>query len=373
MKVLLFIPSFSSGGAEAFIVNLIEKLDRNKFNLELLCIDSVSGIYDERLRSANVEIQTLVCETIVNPIVRYLKAYKAFAIFVAENNKNYDVIHFNIAQGEELPFIHIAKKCGVPIRILHSHNSSVNSRIKYIGHLICKAVYKKDTTKYLACSDIAAKWLLPANDYKKKNYKIIKNGIDLRRYQYNDNSGKRKREELRLYDKPVFFNIGRLNHQKNQGFLIDTFTKIHQALPNAVLLVAGEGDLRHELEAKTESLGLQDNVRWLGNRNDIPELLSASDVFLLPSLFEGLPYTIIEAQTSGINCVISDTISVECVITDLVERVALDVDLYAEKALSAYEKRNEQRHKYADLVSKAGFDIQKTVFEMEAIYEGKKV
>lgn len=369
-QILFFTPTFSSGGAEAFIVNLIEQLDRKHYTPELLSIDAVPGVYDERLIRAGIQRRTLVNKTISNPVTRYVKAYKAFRRFMAVNSGKYDVIHFNIAQGEELPFIHMAKKAGIPIRILHSHNSSVNSKIKYFGHILCKGFYKNDTTDYLACSDIAARWLLPPSVFSSGEYKIIKNGIDVDKYGYKEEQRKLKREELGLGDASVFLNIGRLNHQKNQSFLIDAFRLIHQTLPTAVLLVAGEGDLRQELEKKAEECGLKDSIWWLGNRNDVPELLSSADVFLLPSLFEGLPYTIIEAQASGIQCVIADTISEECVITDLVERVKLDSEEYARVAINAYENRKAARSDYTAAVSEAGFDIHRTVAEMEEIYRG---
>ena len=368
LRVLYFIPSFSSGGAEAFIVNLIEKLDRKQFTPELLCINAVPGVYNSRLERLGIEIQTLTENKISNPVIRYAKAYKAFSQFIQANNGKYDVIHFNIAQGEELPFIHMAKKAEIPVRILHSHNSSVNSRVKYLGHILCKAIYKNDSTDYLACSDIAAKWLLSAEEYKQKNYRVIKNGVDVEKYRFQEESREKKREELDIGDRPLFLNIGRLNRQKNQSFLIDAFQRIHHSIPSSLLLIAGEGDLRQELEKKTKDCGLQDSIRWLGNRNDIHALLSAADVFLLPSLFEGLPYTIIEAQTSGIRCVISDTISEECVITDLVQRVELEAERYAKKAVEAFNYRIKDRSVYAALVSEAGFDIHRTVSEMEAIY-----
>lgn len=370
MRVLFFIPTFSSGGAEAFIVNLIENLDREKYILELLCIDAVPGVYDERLKKINVKMHMLVNEIVVNPVKRYIKAYKAFEHFITDNKGKYDVIHFNIAQGEELPFIHMAKKFEVPIRILHSHNSSVNSKLKYIGHVICKVTFCDDVTDYLACSDIAAKWLLPPKVFYHKKYRVIKNGIEVEKYQFSEDQRFKKRKELQLGNKPVFLNIGRLNHQKNQSFLIEVFQIIRQMLPNALLLVAGEGDLREELEKKTFEYSLQDSIYWIGNRNDVPSLLSAADVFLLPSLFEGLPYTIIEAQASGIRCVISDTISEECVVTDLVERIGLSTTPYAEFAVAQYNQQHLGREKYAQIVREAGYDISNTIKEMDEIYSG---
>lgn len=372
IRVLFFIPTFSSGGAEAFVVNQIEKINKEKFTPELLCIDTQKGVYNQRLDAIGVKIIALVENGIDNPVKRYLAAYRAFRVFLLKNRGKYDVIHFNIAQGEELPFIHMSKKYNIPIRILHSHNSSVNSKAKYYGHLLCRAIFQNDSTDYLACSDIAAKWLIPKKNYIQHNYKIIKNGIDVETYRYNNNKRISKRNELGIGNAPVFINIGRLNHQKNQSFLIEAFQQIHNYLPEAILLVAGEGELRGELEKKAEQCKVNKSIMWLGNRCDIPDLLSAADVFLLPSLFEGLPFTIIEAQASGIQCVISNTISDECAITDIVERVPLEKNEYAKSAVAAFKRaNNNDRNGYYDLVRKSGFDINQTISEMEHIYESK--
>lgn len=368
MRILHFIPTFSSGGAEAFIMNLADNIDRNKYQTELLAIDAVNGIYDDRTKKSGIKLNVLIERPISDPIKRYLKAYREFERFMERNKGRYDVIHFNIAQGEELPFIHTAKKAGVPLLILHSHNSSVNSRLKYIGHVLCKKIYRNDADIYLACSDMAAAWLVPERKFKNKDYRIIKNGIDTERFRFCKVRAQAKRHELGIGSQPVFINIGRLDKQKNHTFLIDVFQKIVRELPDALLLVAGDGELRRELEEKSYGYGLYDSIKWLGKRTDISGLLSAADVFLLPSLFEGLPYTVIEAQCSGIRCVISYTISEECIITDLVTRSPLDAGEYAERAVAAYCKKVNDRSVYAGIVRDAGFDIKDTAADIIKIY-----
>lgn len=373
MRVLFFIPSFTSGGAEAFIVNLVEKLDRKKFKPSIVCIDATPGVYDERLNRIGVKVRTLVGSGVSNPIARYAKAYVAFHRFLRKTKGKIDVVHFNIAQGEDLPFVHMAKKAGVGIRILHSHNSSVNSKLKYFGHIICKRLFVGDATHFLACSTLAAEWLIPKKKYQNGDFILVKNGIDVSQYCYDETVRMNKRKELGIEDSFVILNVGRLNRQKNQLFLLDVFNSIYAQNKNAVLLVAGEGDLRHELESRTNRLGLSRSVKWLGNRNDISELLSASDMFLLPSLYEGLPYTIIEAQASGIKSVISERISKECIITDLVTVSPLLTEHYAKAIFKTIDKDVKQRGDYAEMVKEAGFDINHTVETMEKIYcEGGK-
>ena len=371
MNVLYFIPSFSSGGAEAFIVNVLENLDRNAYKLNLLCIDAYPGVYDNRLSYIKVKKEVLIKEHISNPILRYFKAYIAFKKYIHKNKKNVDVIHFNIAQGEDLVFIAIAKQEGVPLRLLHSHNSLVNSRLKYVGHLLCKWLFPNVSTKYLACSELAANWLIPSQVLKSKTYTIIKNGINTKNFIFNDVLREKKRRELGFDDNIVLFNIGRLNRQKNQEFLIEVFADVLKKRTNCILVIAGDGELKQLLKNRALLIGVNEKVMWLGNRNDISELLFAADVFLLPSLFEGLPFSVIEAQAAGLPCLISDTVSEECVITDLVKRIPLETEIFSQNIIYTIDEvlRKYGRKQYAEKVALAGFDIQETVHTLVSYYE----
>lgn len=373
MKVLYFIPSFSSGGSEAFIVNVIEKIDRNKIEPEILCIDATPSIYDRRLEKIGVKVQVLIKRHIKNPIKRYFLSYRLFSKFLKEKISKYDVIHFNISQGEELPFISISKKYGVPIRIMHSHNSSVNSLYKYYGHVLSKKIYFNAPTHFFACSDVAAKWLVPPKKYKNKEYTIIKNGIDTEKYKFNLEDRNEKRNELSISKEIVFLNIGRLGNQKNQKFLIEAYAKISCDIPNSLLIIVGDGPLSMELKEKAVDLGLSEKVMFLGNRTDIPQLLSAADIFLLPSLYEGLPFTLVEAQNSGLPCIISDVISEQCILTDLVQKVPLNIDEYTAAVENTTPVKVSKRDVYSSIVKKQGFDIDMTARFLEDFYYRESV
>ena len=372
-RILFFTPSFTSGGCEAFMVNTIEHLDTNKYLVDLVCSTSKVGIYDDRLKRLGIEKVVLLTCPSSNYIKRYLSAYWMFLKFLRERKNRYDVIHFNLAQGEDLPFVWFAKINGVKVRIVHSHNSSVNSKVKYVGHILCKFIFKKVATNYLACSEVAARWLFPPQIVHSGNYEIINNGIDTRKYAFSEKLRFLVRDKYKLENKTVFLNIGRLDTQKNQTFLLDVFDQLVKNISNAVLLVAGEGQLREELVGKTNRLGLQDKVVWLGNRKDIPEIMSASDFFLLPSIFEGLPFTLVEAQASGLPCIISDVISDQSILTDLVVKAPLNVQQYTYAILEDIGRIGTNstvvREKYAQYVADKGFDIENTVGKMERFYQ----
>ena len=200
---------------------------------------------------------------------------------------------------------------------------------------------------------------------------MIKNGIDTKKYAFNSDVGKSKRRELNIENKTVYLNVGRLEEQKNQKFLLRVYREICEKQSNSVLLIAGEGSLKNELKKLAIALDLKDKVVWLGNRTDIPELLCAADIFLLPSLYEGSPFTLIEAQTSGIPCVISENISEQCVLTDLVKRVPLDIEIYSNAVLDVCNSFHPIREDYFGRMVKYGFDIENTVKTLERYYVGE--
>ena len=370
-KIVFFVPCFASGGAEAFIVNVAENMDRSQFEPMILSIDEQESVYDERLKKASVKRIVLIKEHISNPVKRYLKSYKIFKEYLKENGGEIFAIHFNIAQGEELPFISISKKAGIKIRIMHSHNSSVNSRYKYYGHVVCKKLYANTATHYFACSDLAAAWLVPAKRLNSGDYTIIQNGIDTEKYRFHAEVRSQKRMELGIGDQTLYLNIGRLGNQKNQTFLLKAYAGVSRTNPASVLLIVGEGALRQQLEQEAADLKLTDRVRFLGNRTDIPQLLCAADLFLLPSLYEGLPYTLVEAQNAGLPCIVSDTVSEQCALTDLVQRIPLDVNAYSNAVLHTKTLNAETRDRYPEIIQSKGFDIHMTVKILEKCYHGE--
>lgn len=368
-RIILFVPRFGSGGAEAFVVNAAQGLLADGYDVRILCIDGLESPYDRSLRAAGVTRENILTDEIRSPILRYAKAYWGFFRYLSKRGSSVDVLHVNAAQGEELPFVAIAKRAGIPIRVLHSHNSSVNSKIKYLGHVLCKRLFGNSASDFLACSDSAAQWLFPRGVLDSGDYKIINNGIDVERYAFSDSSRVSKRRELGIECRHIYLNVGRLSHQKNQKFLLDAFKLISEVDAEALLLIAGDGELRDELKAYAKAIGLGEEVKWLGNRQDIPELLCAADAFLLPSLFEGFPYTLVEAQAAGLPCVTSDKVSHQCALTNLCEFAPLDVQGYAQAALQA-AKRGVSRESYAEQVAARGFDLRDTIDTLEYVYGG---
>lgn len=370
MNLLYFIPRFASGGAEAFIVNVCERMAACGHSCSIVSIDSRDSVYDSKLERIGVERKTLVEGDELGALALYRCGLAAFERYLAERDGAFDVAHFNIAQGEELPFIWAAKRSGIPVRILHSHNSGVNSAAKLAGHKACKALFGNVATSYMACSDKAAEWLLPKGIYDAGDYTIVKNGISTARFAFDGGRRHASRRELGLDDEICLLIVGRLDKQKNHSFLLDVFSRLVKDAPRLRLVCVGDGPLKADLQQKTADLGLRSSIMWLGAREDVADLYLAADCFVLPSLFEGFPFCLVEAQAAGLRCVVADTVSPQCALTDLVAYRPLDVEAFAAGVADAISAEPCTRAGYAWAVREAGYDIGATADALLKEYEG---
>lgn len=286
-----------------------------------------------------------------------------------KKHKEYKVVHQHLSSLTYIEPLRFAKKHGVPVRIVHSHNTrqSGSSIHKYI-HMYNQIFIESYATHYFACSQLAAKWLYPKTQYNKNKYQIINNAIDTEKFIYNKNIRSIKRKELGIENEFVLGHVGRFTHQKNHEFLIDIFKAVHERNKEAVLLLIGDGILRELIESKVKKLKLESNVIFTGIRSDIPELLQAMDVFVMPSYHEGLPVTLVEAQASGLPCVISKNITREVEILDTIKWCNLSDDPsdWASSILS-FREGNFRSNKKQEIVN-AGYDTNNLAKELEKIY-----
>lgn len=372
MNLLYFIPRFASGGAEAFIVNVCEQMVARGHSCSIVSIDSRDSVYDSRLERLGIKRTTLVADGFGGVLALYGHGLAKFKKFLDERNGLYDVVHFNIAQGEELPFIWVVKRSGIPVRILHSHNAGVNSAAKLAGHKVCKFLFRNVASSYLACSDKAAEWLIPKRAFSTGNYSIVKNGIATDRFAFDGERREATRRILGFDDEICLLIVGRLDRQKNHSFLLDVFSRLVKDEPRLRLVCVGDGPLKAELQQRANELRLSDNVIWLGVREDVADLYCAADCFVLPSLFEGFPFCLVEAQAAGLRCVVADTVSSQCALTDLVRYRSLDIEDFAAGITDAIFAKPCRRGDYVGLVRKAGYDIGETADALLVEYEGQE-
>ena len=300
----------------------------------------------------------------IKTIFEYQKALDGFF----NTHSEYKIIHGHMLS---TAFIYqgIAKSYNVPIRIAHSR---CGSRTQITPGNMVKEFFKRLTRFYVneqfAVSKTAAVSAFGTRSLKQQKVRIIPNGIKTSNYLFNHVLRSKVRKEMDLDGKFVVGHIGRFQEQKNHDFIIDIFKQIIKRHSNSVLVLVGNGELKDKIEDKVCNLGLTDCVIFTGVRSDVPMLLQAMDVLLFPSLFEGLPGVVLEAQAAGLPCVISDRITDEVKLTDLVEYHSLNrgPEYWASKVLNYFPTR-ERLNMYNEIVE-AGFDIESVANWYEHFY-----
>jgi glycosyltransferase involved in cell wall biosynthesis len=289
-------------------------------------------------------------------------------------SKGYDVLHLHTSFFRNLNMEKIAKEFKIPKVIVHSHSAMVDEsdpkkrdELILVHNKVKQEFSLNDATHFCACSCKAADWLF-GEQIPREKIKILKNAIDVEKFKFNKSVRKKIRKEFNLENKFVISHIGRIAYQKNHSFLIDVFAKVSQKLPNAVLLLIGDGNLRGQMEEKARELNLQNKVLFLGHRENTSDFYQAMDCFCLPSFFEGQPIVLMEAQTASVACVASNNLSLDANITDFLTYLPLDADLWVNEVLRiAIEKR--ERKNCTEQITQAGYNIRDAIKLLEQIYE----
>ncbi|OBZ09820.1 glycosyl transferase family 1 [Bacillus sp. FJAT-27264] len=351
VRILHVFGIMNCGGAETFIMNIYRNIDRNKIQFDFIVHSQDKGYYDDEIKALGGK-KYVVPKFKGTNLLNYRKAWKDFF----EAHSEYRVIHSHIRSTASV-FLNTAQKNGLKT-IIHSHSTSSGGGLSGFVKDLLQLPLRYITDYRFACSTDAGRWL-----FGKKDFSIIKNAIKVEDYIYNPEVRDIYREVLGIKDRYVIGHIGRFYEPKNHFFIIDVFKSIHETDSNSVLLLVGDGNLRPEVENKIQELGLQNQVIFTGIRKDIPELLQAMDVFLFPSLYEGLGIVLIEAQAAGLPCVLSETLPSEVSITELVKCISLKetVEIWANQVLK-YKDFN-YRTDTSRLIKGNGYDvIEQAVF-----------
>lgn len=346
IRVLHVVTHMNRGGLETMIMNYYRHIDRTKIQFDFLTHRAGKKDYDDEIQKLGGKIYHLPP---LNPFDKkgYLKKLDEFF----RGHREYKIVHSHLDCMSAYP-LRAAKKYGVPVRIAHSHNTSQERNLKYLVKLYSRSLIPKYATDLFACGEKAGEWM-----FKNQSFVIMRNAIDSEKFVYDPEIAKQEKQSLGIEDKFVLGHVGRFNLQKNHEFLIETFSEVYKQNKNAVLLLIGTGELEERIHEKVRNLGLNDKVMFLGVREDIPELMQAMDVFVFPSLFEGLPVTLVEAQAAGLPCVISDTITKEI---DIIKKVkVLDINGEISEWVKEIMKEKEREKEAYHMLEKEGFDIKK--------------
>lgn len=356
IRILHVVQRMEAGGTQAFLMNLYRNIDRNKIQFDFLVEYEDKEFYDEEIQKLGGIIYYTNFRKTLN-IIKFKRTLKQILV----NHPEYKIIHIHATAIGKI-CTDVAKKCGVKTIIAHTHNNNAVKDWKYLPKKILRKLYCKGPTDFFACSEDAGKFT-----FNKNKFTIIYNAIDIDKFIYSENTRKDIRAELKLEGKFVIGNVGRLHEQKNQSFLIDVFNIIQKVNNNAILLIVGEGPLEAKLKQKAEALRISQKIIFLGNRKDVNKIYQAMDVFVLPSLFEGLGIVAIEAQASGLPVVASTGVAKETNITNNIIYLSLDdpVEKWADTICTF--KVND-RLSIVPSVKSSKFNIKNTVNFLENFY-----
>lgn len=358
VRILHVVTRMDAAGIETFLMNIYRNIDRKKIQFDFLTHRSDEGFYDEEIKKLGGKIYHVPS---INPF-HHQKYIEALDSFFTEH-KEYKIVHSHI-NTFSMYVLRSAKKNGVPVRIAHSHISSVPVDYKFFFREYCRSRINEFPTEFFACSDAAGKWL-----FKNKEFKVINNGIDVSSFTFNKEVRKSKRKELGLEECYVVGNIGRFTSQKNQLFLLDILKQLVMKKEDVVLLLIGTGKLKDEIKKKAKMLDIQSHVIILENRKDVNELLMAMDVFVFPSRYEGLGIVAIESQSSGLPTVISKNLPKELQVSDYIieEDLSASPDKWSETILSF---KNHNREDIDLTKLKKNFEIKKIATNLQEYYLG---
>lgn len=346
------------GGAETMVMNHYRALDRTKVQFDFLVHRQDKGAYDD-------EIESLGGRIFRAPAIRpwtYLSYFRWLNTFFKGHISEFKAVHGHIQENSGFA-LYFAKKYGIEKRIASSHIANLGIDFKYIFRQFGKLWTWHNANVRLACGEEAGKFL-----YGHRDFKVLKNAIPTQKYLFNPHIRFETRQELGLNDNQIIIgSVARLCPQKNHKFILDTFRHFFNLNPNSTLLLVGEGPLSAELQMYAQNLNIANHVRFLGARSDINRLLQAFDVFFMPSLFEGLPVSVIEAQAAGLQCVLSDTIDSTTNITGNVHFISLDSP--AEVWVSELEKASQQpRTDTLNHIVDSGYDVRDNIRKLFSMY-----
>lgn len=317
------------GGIESYMMNYYRHFDHDKIKVDFVVLGFEEGAYDDEIAALGGKVYHVPKKS--KNYFGYLRGLRK--IF---NTGEYKIVHSHL-DAMSMTVLKQAKKCNIPIRIAHSHNTQhlTNNFIKILINEYARKTIKDYATHLFSCSEVAGRWLFGNEAVKEGKVSIIKNAIEIDKFTFDEEKRKDFRRKLGISQNEfVIGHVGRFDYQKNHEFLLDVFADVLRTVQNAKLILVGDGDLREKIENKISTLNIKNNVILLGVREDVDNLYNLFDLFLLPSHFEGLGIVVIEAQTNGLPCIVSDAVPKEAKVTEKIKFLdSNDIKLWSKMIL----------------------------------------
>ncbi len=367
-KLVYFSHGLSANGIETFLVNVLETLDKTKYDVTvIIAIDEgVETLHGQRVRDMGVKVIHAGDLDSVKKKFDYIRNVNRLL-----KDNDFDIAHSNMDLLNGITLF-LAKKAGIKKRICHAHTSK--SQFKATGALgkviVCvqklysktmKMLIRKVSTHFLACSSVAGEYF-----YGKKSYSLIYNGINMAAYKKSNSLDFAKKNGFLDDEKHLIVSVGRISQVKNPVFALEIISELKKLRNDFRYVWVGSGELENEVKAKIKELELEDTVILAGVRTDIPQILGCCDLFLMPSLFEGLPFSLVEAQAADLKCVVSDVVT-KTADLGLINYISL------EKTAGEWAKRIDEvldsPTPPKDTEKAKLFDISNTIRQLEEIYD----
>lgn len=358
IRILMVVHEMNRGGIENFIMNLYRAIDRSVIQFDFVAHTNKKCDFDDEIEKLGGNVYHSPDYRIVNH-ASYCRWWKDFLTFHPE----YKIVHSHLDSSANI-HLRISKKCGL-ITIAHSHSSSEGNGIRAVIKALLKRNFNSCCDYKFACSKKAAEWLFGKEAH---NATIINNGIDSKKYIFDSIIREQVKNELNIpKDEFVLGHVGRIDKNKNQELIIRITKELNDKGFNTKFISVGRGIELEKNKKLASDLDIADKVVFLGIRDDVYRLMQAFDVFVMPSIYEGLPVSAIEAQASGLMCVLSDSISSETDITGNVEFFSLDKSV-KEWAKKISEMIPYDRKDTYERIKKAGYDIMTTAKQLTDFY-----
>ena len=358
IRVLHSVSNMDRGGIETMLMNFYRHTDRSKVQFDFLANKPQPGNYDDEIRELGGRI-------FISPGFISYKKYVDYMTQLFKENPEYRIIHTH--NGSLMLYaLKAAEKNGIPTRIAHAHATAIPVGFKNNVKKLLRPMIKYVATDYWGCSDAAGRFYFSEKRWN-NNHQLIHNAINVGDFLFNEQTRAAIRREYGLGDKFVIGNVGRMMPQKNQKKLLEVFAEVHRQNPNAHLVIIGSGELEPNLREYTKELGITDSVTFTGVLSNVNEWYSVFDVFVMTSLYEGLPVVTIEAQAADLPCVLSDTITPEVGITENVVYPGLN-DSAAVWAKAILDFKPKARVSRAAELQRSGYDITAEAERMQNLY-----
>lgn len=361
IRILQIVTQMNRAGMESRLMDLYRNIDKEKIQFDFYTCREESGVFDDEIRKYGGKIYYNKPLT-VGGILSISKRFK----FFFKQHKEYKIVHCHLNQWSGI-ILHGAKSASVPIRIAHSRTGLKTINKKNFVKNIIKIPVNSNATHRFAVSKEAAEWLFGKKATSEGGVIIWPNAIDITKFKFNSIDREEYRSKLNIEDDLTLIHVGNIRPEKNHEYLLNILLEVLKRKSKTKLLIVGKDYLNEQMQKYAEELGITNNIHFLGSRSDVSKLLNAADVFVFPSLYEGFPGAVLEAQASGLPCFISNTITDEVVLHKNVKKMDINIkpEKWAEKILDI---NPENRHIKSNELKENGYDILETSKKMEDFY-----